>query len=400
MRSNIKMEQPLLSIIIPVYNAESDLSRCIKSVCRQLYRNLQIILVDDGSTDLSGKLCDEFANEDKRIEVYHIKNSGSVKARKVGLKYAKGSYIGFVDADDYIDEDMYEIMMGKACETHAELIQCAYYCETKYTSTCAYSSKDGTYNIKDCKNKFISEGLLLHTNSDIYISNTIWSKLFVAKLIIECFNKLSDDQQYGEDLMCVCMCLLKIKRMSFIAKPYYHYTVKEASLSHGNALSLIEDEINVFIKIRDILMDNGCYGANRESLLVHAKNNFTHLIQEIDCNQIKNVCYAFPEISRLINKNIVIYGFGRVGMQYYEQICKYQQCNIVGVADKNYHEYDYDFVTVISAEQLLTLEFDILLIAVKNERLANSIRKDLIKIGINANKILWKKPYMRNTIFE
>ena len=91
MRSNIKMEQPLLSIIIPVYNAESDLSRCIKSVCRQLYRNLQIILVDDGSTDLSGKLCDEFANEDKRIEVYHIKNSGSVKARKVGLKYAKGS---------------------------------------------------------------------------------------------------------------------------------------------------------------------------------------------------------------------------------------------------------------------------------------------------------------------
>ena len=98
----------LISIIIPVYNVEKYLERCVKSVINQTYKNLEIILVDDGAKDNSGKMCDELSKLDSRIKVIHKENGGLSDARNFGLKIATGDYIGFVDSDDYIADDMYE----------------------------------------------------------------------------------------------------------------------------------------------------------------------------------------------------------------------------------------------------------------------------------------------------
>ncbi len=102
------IERPLISVIIPAYNIKEYLSRCVRSVCAQTYSHLEILLVDDGSTDGTGALCDELAGTDSRIRVYHKKNGGSSSARNAGLRCASGEYIGFVDSDDYIDSRMYE----------------------------------------------------------------------------------------------------------------------------------------------------------------------------------------------------------------------------------------------------------------------------------------------------
>lgn len=102
------IERPLISVIIPAYNIKEYLSRCVRSVCAQTYSHLEILLVDDGSTDGTGALCDELAGTDSRIRVFHKKNGGSSSARNVGLRSASGEYIGFVDSDDYIDSRMYE----------------------------------------------------------------------------------------------------------------------------------------------------------------------------------------------------------------------------------------------------------------------------------------------------
>lgn len=104
-------DTPLLTIIIPAYNITEYLSRCVRSVTAQTYRRLEIILVDDGSTDGTGELCDELAREDDRIRVYHKENGGSSSARNLALKYAAGEYIGFVDSDDYVEPDMYEELL-------------------------------------------------------------------------------------------------------------------------------------------------------------------------------------------------------------------------------------------------------------------------------------------------
>lgn len=121
--------EELISVIIPVYNVEKYLDRCMQSVLKQTYRNLEIILVDDGSTDASGKICDEYREKDDRIKVIHKENGGASSARNVGLKIATGNFIGFVDSDDLIVGDMYEYLSDLLHQTNADLVSCC--CTTK-----------------------------------------------------------------------------------------------------------------------------------------------------------------------------------------------------------------------------------------------------------------------------
>lgn len=112
------MKTPLISVIVPVYNILEYLPRCVQSIRNQTYDNLEIILVDDGSTDGTGELCDKLAARDSRIKVFHKKNGGSSSARNLGLEKAAGEYIGFVDSDDYIDTAMYERLLESILEYH------------------------------------------------------------------------------------------------------------------------------------------------------------------------------------------------------------------------------------------------------------------------------------------
>lgn len=117
------MSGPLISVIVPVYNIEQYLERCVDSICGQTYENLEIILVDDGSTDSSGTLCDAFAKKDVRIRVFHKENGGSSSARNLGIAQAKGEYLGFVDSDDYISANMYELLYKAIKEYGAQIAQ-------------------------------------------------------------------------------------------------------------------------------------------------------------------------------------------------------------------------------------------------------------------------------------
>ena len=114
----------LISVIVPVYNVEKYIRKCVESICEQTYKNLEIILVNDGSTDASGKICDELAEEDERISVIHQKNEGLSRARNAGLDKAKGDYIAFVDSDDYLSLNMYECLLKSMKENNADVVRC------------------------------------------------------------------------------------------------------------------------------------------------------------------------------------------------------------------------------------------------------------------------------------
>ena len=116
----------LISIIIPVYNVSKYLDKCVKSILLQTYSNLEIILVNDGSTDGSGVLCDELKKTDKRICVIHKPNGGLSDARNAGLDIATGDYIGFVDSDDYVEPDMFQILLENAMKYDADVSGCRY----------------------------------------------------------------------------------------------------------------------------------------------------------------------------------------------------------------------------------------------------------------------------------
>lgn len=117
------MEGPLITVIVPVYNIMEYLPRCVESICGQTYEKLEIVLVDDGSTDGTGALCDELAKKDSRIRVFHQQNGGSSSARNLGLEHASGEYIGFVDSDDYIDPNMYQNLYDAMMAYHVLVTQ-------------------------------------------------------------------------------------------------------------------------------------------------------------------------------------------------------------------------------------------------------------------------------------
>ena len=121
------MIEEKISVIVPVYNVEAYLEKCVESILRQTYTNLEILLIDDGSTDNSGDLCDQLALRDQRIRVIHKENGGLSDARNTGIEEASSDLIGFVDSDDYIDEDMYETLYRQMLESKAELSMCGHY---------------------------------------------------------------------------------------------------------------------------------------------------------------------------------------------------------------------------------------------------------------------------------
>lgn len=120
------MKQPLISIIIPVYNGEKYLRPCIESILQQSYQNWELLLIDDGSHDHSGAICDEYS-ADPRITAIHKQNGGQAAARNKGISMAKGDYISFIDCDDWLEPDMYEQLINTLQEQQAEIIICGYY---------------------------------------------------------------------------------------------------------------------------------------------------------------------------------------------------------------------------------------------------------------------------------
>lgn len=116
--------KPKISIVVPVYNVERFLSDCIESILNQTFRDIELILVNDGSTDQSGAICDQYAKHDERIVVIHKENGGQSSARNKGINAAKGDFVGFIDSDDWIQEDMYEVLYSKAIEADADIAAC------------------------------------------------------------------------------------------------------------------------------------------------------------------------------------------------------------------------------------------------------------------------------------
>lgn len=203
----------MISIIIPVYNVEKYLKRCVESVCTQTMEDLEILLVDDGSTDSSGELCEQLARQDRRIRVIHKKNGGISDARNTGLKIAKGEYIGFVDSDDWIEPTMYEELLTAVKGSGALL-----------ATTGMNRFYESGYNANQfvCEHETILEGqeILRHYLIQDIISTAAWDKLYDRRLFDKrCFpiGKLFEDTPVIFDILC------EIDKVAVLGKPHYHY---------------------------------------------------------------------------------------------------------------------------------------------------------------------------------
>lgn len=211
----------LISIIVPVYNINEYLSTCVKSILGQSYSNFEVILVDDGSTDGSGELCDKLAKDDKRIVVIHQKNQGTGAARNSGIRKANGEYIGFVDGDDFIDSRMYEYLIHAICDSN--MILCSY--------RVVFSENEGDIIIDKSSETvytYSSEEMLrmlLHRE----ITDTVWKGLYKRDL---CYNILFPEGKKYEDAFWLYKAIAYAKNIKYLKIPLYSYQQRETSLIH------------------------------------------------------------------------------------------------------------------------------------------------------------------------
>lgn len=382
-----------ISVIIPVYNGETHLSRCIESVRMQTHKNLQIILIDDGSMDNSLVICQQFAQLDPRIEVYHTENRGLVAARKYGLTLATGAYIGFTDADDYIDAEMFYILLQKIIETDADFVHSGYIEEIGDIQKNVYDFDESIINMGDtyCRNNILKK-YILGRKDENYISSSIWSKLFKREFIKKCYSPLPNEQQYGEDLLCLCRCILESHRIVLIKKAMYHYVIGENTLSHLKYDEYMIKEVRLWNCFINILQEYNCYEFLKDSAYYFLKNRMIDVISADSSIEIPIPQFYYKDLDLIRHKKIVIFGAGKVGRDYYTQISKYQYCEIVAWIDSNWYEYHFDYAEVVNIEKVLSIQWDLVIIAVKDKVIGMEIMDLLVKMGVDIEKINWQEP--------
>lgn len=228
--------EPKISVIVPVYNVEKYLNRCIDSLISQTYSNLEIILIDDGSSDKSGEICDAYAQGNDRIKVLHQENKGLPGARNSGVEIATGDYIGFVDSDDFVELDMYKYLIELAKKNDADIACCGVKRIFDGGRRVEKSSYHDDIAIMDREQAF--EEYQLYNS----IGPAAWNKIFKKEL----FQDLKfRNYKRLEDSWVVCQCISKASKLAY--EPYYgyNYMIRNNSITHTNFSEKTYDIITV-----------------------------------------------------------------------------------------------------------------------------------------------------------
>lgn len=241
---------PFLSIIVPAYNVEAYLHQCVDSILQQTFTDFELILVDDGSKDSTGNICDDYAGQDERVIVIHKENGGLVSARKAGIQKAVGEYAAYVDGDDWVTKDMFSKLCTKALETKADIVITDFVIAGKIEKEETQSIKYGLYNKSEleqqvypymlCKGEYFSFGL----------QPSVWGKIFRRKLLYSHQMDVDDRIRLGEDSACSYACLLQAQSMFYLKNEFlYYYRMRETSISHSMIHSYYTEELLILAKL-------------------------------------------------------------------------------------------------------------------------------------------------------
>ncbi|MBS4205804.1 glycosyltransferase [Lederbergia citrea] len=286
---------PKISIIVPVYKVEQYIHKCINSILAQTFKEFELILVNDGSPDCCGEICDEYAKRDARIKVIHKENGGLADARNAGLEIAQGDYIGFVDSDDWIEPDMYELLYNMCTENDCEISSC--------TSTIYFTDKtviNGTHplTIHD-RNEAMKEIL----KGELY-DEVVWTKLIKRNLLNDIRFPVG---RIYEDTAFTYKVIHKSQRVCSIGLPKYHYIKRENSIMDLAIKNLRIDAVLIYNEMHQLIKVN--YPQLSQLVILKLANHAMIILNLISLNgdfhKYKNEYYSVIEILNInFNKTI------------------------------------------------------------------------------------------------
>lgn len=371
-----------ISMIVPVYNAERYLEKCVYSILRQTYKDIEIILVNDGSTDNSGKLCDECSRVDKRVTVIHKTNGGSSSARKAGLEIAKGNYIGFADADDWIEADYLEKMVKIQQDTGADIIVSNHFHDIGENSKKVCSNfPTGLYTKKALlptllySGRFFEYGLQPH----------MVTKLFRKEILMKTQMCVDERIAIGEDAAVVYPSALEADRIYISDICGYHYVQHSGSMTKKEIRDEMEMNRLLFGHLERAFKGRGVWDVMEPQMEQYKK--YLLFMRQMQCFDDK-VLLPYGGIAR--KSRVVIYGAGVLGQKMYGYLSTFDGMEIALWVDQNYMTYQEKGMNVRQPENILNLvDYDYVLIANTVQQTADSIRQYLNSMGIANKKIRW-----------
>ena len=377
---------PKISVCVPAFNVEDYIEECINSILRQTFTDIEVIAVDDGSTDNTGHILDRI--EDDRLKVFHKSNGGLVSARKFGISKATGDYITFVDSDDYIAEQTCEILYQGVMDSNADVIlNQAYFSD--YDSNITIVSKhleNGLYSVEKGNMDYIWN----HVWGDYKdrIAQSACLSLYKKEAAETAYMPLPDELVLTEDQVFIAVLTVSVKSIYIIREPLYYYRYRNNSISHvaqPNVLSMIQQKYEFVSR----------YFEKHEYSKVLMKQLKYHVIQALMelkfLSDTPITFYLFPYEKVPASSRIILYGAAEVGESYFNQLRENHYCEIVSWADIRFSELGAK--GVVSPDTIPATQYDYIVIAVLSGNQAVSIADSLVqKYQVKRELIITHEP--------
>lgn len=382
------MIEPLISVLVPIYRIDRYLGICVESLLNQTYKNLEIILVDDGSPDRCPEICDLYASKDERIKVIHKENGGLVSARKAALMAAKGSYIGYVDGDDWIGPGFYHSLYSSIKESDAD-IAIAGFSRDLFSSTknILNAIPSGVYEgeaLDAIKKQMIADGAFYRHGITTYL----WNKLFKREVIEKYQMDMDNRITIGEDAATVYPTIMASKKIVITDNCAYHYRQREDSM-----LKTATNHNNEYLKVMYLhdYMKQSLKGWSEEYDLLRQSEDLilsTFIIRSGGTLKDDGGLVNFPFAVDFSCKKLAVYGAGTFGQQLVRRLKNENKCTITTWVDDDYWEYRRCCMDVDPVEQICKVEYDAIVIALIDPVQIGKIKHLLYDYGVEEKMII------------
>ena len=384
----------MITVIVPFFNSEEYLNRCIESIIMQTFSDLEIVLVNDGSTDRSLEIANYYAKRDERIRIVSQENQGLIAARKTGLREAHGKWVAFVDSDDWIENGFYAYMDSIVCKKSCDMVSTGILYEYMGGEPSEVTDLYAEGYYSDLPTEIYPTMIYSFKKKTMGLRHNMVTKLFRRELLIDVYRNINSSVFYGEDALTVYSYILRCSNIYISHKCYYHYCTRFGSMCFSQDERLFSNAKILFESLKKTFSQDDHVRELLPQLERYIIDIYSHALKtQLGIDVVSYAKWNFGDMVTVCENNFILYGAGSCGKAFYRSVCdRGLEKNMVCWIDKNPDSDDKRPYGVVGVEALKSSECQMIVIALKAESMAQDVMAELHKDwGVPYEKMIWNK---------
>lgn len=386
-----------LSVIITAYNCENYIQRCLESVLRQTYSNIEIIVVDDGSSDNSFAICDKILEHHRQARIVRKMNAGTVSARKAGLDMARGELVCFIDGDDWIEEKYCENLVAHYAQNKKiDIISSGLVFDYLSNSVDNYVMCDGIaegcYGREEIEERILPNFVYDSESETNAITTSVCCKLIRREVAVRAISRIDNKLTFGEDGAFVLSLLMEANYIYVINRAFYHYEQHVNSQNRKFEMESLKQLLALKKCMYCIVEKMQRKQRIQEQIDYYLEIYLKAIEKNILGMDISSQVFCFPNMEIENGSNIIIHGAGKVGKQFVKYAKKSGQYRLVAWTDKKSLEKFRRNDEPCSINEIKSLHYDVVILAAVDEKVRKQMKNELMQYGVPEYKIISNKP--------